>query len=335
LLVIDGAHQAHAEHTVMDLPALLRPGDLVVVNDAATLPASLRVRAPSRREHELRFTAPGRAGSWWAVVFGEGDWRTPTESRPAPDVLVPGDVLVAAGDVALAVRRTSARPTRLVGLAPSISDAAMVSLLYAHGRPVQYSYMADDVALEHVQTPFAIHPVAVEMPSAARPLVWSVVERLAARGIELATITHAAGLSATGDPALDAELPLPEHYAIPEATVHAIARTRRRGGRVLAVGTSVVRALEGNVRDHGGALRPGAGLTDLRITAGHRPRIVDGLLSGCHEPGTSHYDVVSVFAPAPLVDAAHRHAAEQGYLIHEFGDSVLLLDESLSATRAA
>ena len=148
--------------------------------------------------------------------------------------------------------------------------------LYLRGRPIQYAYEQLPLALARVQTPYAARPWASEMPSAGRPLRLSLLARMRARGVELAWLTHAAGLSSTGDPALDAALPFPERYELPQATVAAVAATRRRSGRVVAVGTTVVRALEGNARSHGGELVPGPGLTDLEnrpgIRAACRPR---------------------------------------------------------------
>ena len=122
------------------------------------------------------------------------------------------------------------------------------SALYLHGRPVQYAYEPRPLQLWRVQTPYAARPWASEMPSAGRPLRWSCSRGLARAGCGLASLTHAAGLSSTGDPALDAALPLPERYEIPPSTVGAVAEARRRGGRMVAVGTTVVRALEGAAR---------------------------------------------------------------------------------------
>jgi len=140
--------------------------------------------------------------------------------------------------------------------------------------------------------------------------------------VSLAWLTHAAGLSSTGDAALDAALPLPERYEVPEATVEAVARARAAGGRVVAVGTTVVRALESAAQD--GRLRAGRGLATLRIDGGFRPRVVDGLLTGLHEDGTSHFELLKAFAPAAFLEPALRHAAEAGYLGHEFGDALLI-----------
>ena len=139
----------------------------------------------------------------------------------------------------------------------------------------------------------------------------------------IATLTHAAGLSSTGDPALDAHLPLAERYDIPPATVAAVQGARR----VIAVGTTVVRALEGCVQQSG-RLVAGPGETDLVIRPGFGPRVVHGLLSGIHEPAESHFDLLGAFAPASALQAAWRHANAAGYRNHELGDLVLVLPET-------
>jgi S-adenosylmethionine:tRNA ribosyltransferase-isomerase len=174
-----------------------------------------------------------------------------------------------------------------------------------------------------VQTAFAGRPLAAEMPSAGRPLRVSLLRALRSRGLAIAVITHAAGLSSTGDRALDAALPLPELSLVPESAVAAVDAALAKGGRVVAVGTTVVRALEGAVRS--GRLQAGAKRTDLRIGPGFRPRVVSGLLTGLHEPGESHFELLQAFAPRALLEAAIEHAARAGYLSHEFGDSCLIL----------
>jgi S-adenosylmethionine:tRNA ribosyltransferase-isomerase len=212
-----------------------------------------------------------------------------------------------------------------VALAFDRAGAALWTALYRHGRPVQYSHLRAPLRLWHVQTGYAARPWAVELPSAGRALTADMRRALAERGVRLASLTHAAGLSSTGDPGLDARLPLPERFEIPSAAVHAVAAARAEGGRVIAVGTTAVRALEGQAARSGGRLVAGGGVTDLRITASHRPQVVDGLLTGLHEPGTSHFGVLQAFAPEDLLRAAHAHAQTAGYLAHEFGDSSLIL----------
>jgi S-adenosylmethionine:tRNA ribosyltransferase-isomerase len=159
------------------------------------------------------------------------------------------------------------------------------------------------------------------MPSAGRALRWPTLSALMGRGVAVASLTHAAGLSATGDAALDAALPLPERYEIPEATVAAVRQARR----VIAVGTTVVRALEGSARANRGALKPGPGETDLVIGPNTSLAVVDGILSGMHEPDSSHFQLLSAFAPTELLREAATHAEEVGYLVHELGDSTLVL----------
>jgi S-adenosylmethionine:tRNA ribosyltransferase-isomerase len=151
------------------------------------------------------------------------------------------------------------------------------------------------------------------------------------RGIAFATITHAAGISSTGDATLDARLPFDEPYAIPAATVRAILCARRRGGRVIAVGTTVVRALEHAAR--GGRLRAGAGLATQRIGPGTRLAVVDAILSGTHEPGTSHYELLRAFASDPSLREAGAALDAEGYRTHEFGDSVLIERQPAAAAR--
>ena len=157
------------------------------------------------------------------------------------------------------------------------------TLLYRLGRPVQYSYAA--AQLWHVQLGYASRPWAAEMPSAGRPLRWELLLALHQRGVRLTSVTHAAGLSSTGDPALDAVLPLPERFEIPEATVRAVAAARVGGGRVVAVGTSAARALEGSATQHGGILAAGAGETDLLLGPGYWPRVADSWLVLESQPG--------------------------------------------------
>ncbi|MEM6925888.1 MAG: S-adenosylmethionine:tRNA ribosyltransferase-isomerase [Myxococcota bacterium] len=296
-----------ADHRVADLPALLSPGDLLVVNDAFTLPASIRgVHAGTVVELRLA-QAPDEREEAPAVVFGPGSWRDRTEDREDPPPLAPGDVI-----------ETDAGPIGVVG-----QDADHPRLLRVHvpeavlwdeGRPVQYSYLDRPLRLAEVQTAYATRPWAVEMPSAGRPLGLALQQRLRANRIGVVALTHAAGLSSTGDAALDAALPLPERYAVPPATWEAVGEARR----VVAVGTSVVRALESAVD---GAL---SGTTTLRVGPATSLRVVDALMSGMHEPGESHFAMMEAFRPRHELMRAHAHATHQGYRNHEFGDSTLL-----------
>jgi len=324
LLHVDLRRGMLSDTSIDSLPELLRPEDLLVVNDAATLPASLH--GTGRGEPiELRLAGEGADGTWHAVAFGAGDWRTPTESRPPPPALAPGDALhLGPGLRARVVSRSQLSP-RLLQIRFETPTDGFWSALYRNGRPVQYSYEAAPLALARVQTPYAARPWASEMPSAGRPLRLELLARLRTRGVRVAWLTHAAGLSSTGDAGLDAALPLPERYEILPSTVAAVAGARRRGGRVVAVGTTVVRALEGAARSGGGDLPPGPGVTDLRIGRGFEPRVVNGLLSGIHGRDSSHFELLSAFLPGAFAMLYSLHVIAGRYRGHEFGDSTLVL----------
>ncbi|WP_284618200.1 S-adenosylmethionine:tRNA ribosyltransferase-isomerase [Aquabacterium humicola] len=329
LLRIDarGRLDHHARHT---LPALLAPGDLLVANDAATLPASLHgVHGRTGRPIEVRLAgrptlAVDAVKEFAAVVFGEGDHRTRTEDRPPPPPLQPDDLLLfgCGTDVLRARVKTLLGHARLVQIRFDGTPEAIWRGLARHGKPVQYAHLAEPIALWDSWTRIAAQPVAFEPPSAGFLLDWAMLDALRARGIGFATLTHAAGLSSTGDAALDARLPLPEPYHLPAATVAAIERTRRDGGRVVALGTTVTRALEHAAST--GPLRAGEGLADNRLGPGSVLRVVDALVSGTHEPGTSHHRLLSAFAGAATLDRLDTALALGGYRGHEYGDSVLL-----------
>ncbi len=324
LLHVDPLQGTLSDTRIDALPGLLRPGDLLVVNDAATLPASLHGTAGGE-PIELRLAGEEADGTWRAVAFGAGDWRTPTESRPAPPALVAGDVLHLGPGLRARVVDRSEISERLLRIRFETPGERLWAALYQHGRPVQYAYEPAPLPLARVQTPYAARPWASEMPSAGRPLRLELLARIRARGVGIASLTHAAGLSSTGDSALDAALPLPERYEIPAPTVAAVAGAHRSGGRVVAVGTTVVRALEGAARSGGGDLRPGPGVTDLRIGRGFEPGVVDGLLSGIHARDSSHFELLSAFLPGGFALLYTLHVITGRYRGHEFGDSTLVL----------
>jgi S-adenosylmethionine:tRNA ribosyltransferase-isomerase len=329
LLRVDRASGTLHDARVRDLPAMLQPGDLLVVNDSATLPVSLHGTGPRGAPVEVRLIAPAKNGRWSAVLFGAGDWRTRTEDRPPPPALRAGDGIRFGTALAAVVTGVSAQSPRLVDVELDRTGAAMWSAIYALGKPVQYAHVERPLALWHVQNGYASRPWSAEMPSAGRPLTFATLVDLRRRGVEVASLTHAAGLSSTGDAALDAALPLTERYDIPEATAQAVDRTRARGGRVVATGTSVVRALEGcakgNVGELGGRVVAGEGETSLILGEASELRVVGGLLTGIHEPSETHFGLLRAFLPAALLERAHEHAEQARYLCHEFGDSMLVL----------
>jgi S-adenosylmethionine:tRNA ribosyltransferase-isomerase len=251
----------------------------------------------------------------------------------------PGERLVASLD-----RRVFADVGAVASASPRMVDvrfrtltsdapAATWAALYRVGKPVQYAHVPARLALWDVQNVYASRPWAVEMPSAGRTLRAETILALRGRGIGVARVTHAAGLSSTGDPAIDALLPLTERYHVPTQTAAAVNTARRRGGRIVAVGTSVVRALESASRS--GTVAAGGGVTDLRLGPGVRRRVVDALLTGVHEEGTSHFALLGAFASARRLDDLTDVTARERLLGHEFGDAWLVWGDEAEALACA
>jgi S-adenosylmethionine:tRNA ribosyltransferase-isomerase len=327
LLVVDGQRNfIHVPRTAF--VEFLRPNDLVIANDAATLPASLAgVHQPTGKKIEVRLAGrpsldPPHINRFSAVVFGEGDFHMRTEDRPLPPPLQSGDMLVL-GPLRATVEKLLGHP-RLVELVFAGTADEVWAGLASHGRPIQYSHMQTSLELWDVWTRIAGPPVAFEPPSAGFVLDWHVLSAIREHQAGFATITHAAGISSTGDEDLDRLLPFDEPYRIPETTAKAVEITRRRGGRVIAVGTSVVRALE-DAATEDGHLRSGEGLAKGRIGPSTHLKVVDAILSGTHEPGTSHYELLRAFVEDSTLERATAELDARGYRTHEFGDSVLIL----------
>lgn len=295
------------------IASLFTPGDLVIVNDAATLPASLRVS----KDLELRLVTNLDDQTWTVALLGAGDYRTKTEDRPAPPPLRAGQELQI-GEY-LTANVLSVRG-RLADIRFNLEGSDLWAALYKLGRPVQYAHVPKPLALWDIQNVYASRPWAVEMPSAGRAITAKTLLDLQARGVELAKVTHAAGLSSIGDAAVDAILPLPERFEVTEETWEAIARTKARKGRVIAIGTSTARALEGGAR--AGGVR--TGITDLRIGRGTRRAIVDAVLTGVHDADTSHYSLLGAFADEATLALALERAKSEGMLGHEMGDACLV-----------
>jgi S-adenosylmethionine:tRNA ribosyltransferase-isomerase len=324
LLVIDPLTLRFGDYRLSELPKLLGPGDVLVLNDAATLPASLRAEP----ELELRLVASEPDGDFRAIALGAGDRLLPTEERGPARQLAVGETLTFSPELRARVVEIDAAEPRLVRLRFDARGAAFWQALYAHGQPIQYAYLEAPLALWDVQNRFAARPWAFEMPSAARPLSFELLFAIERRGAVLAPVTHAAGVSSTGSPTLDARLPLDEEYELGVASVRAMEEAQALGGRVIAAGTSAMRALEANAEHHG-RLQAERATARSRLGESSALRVVDGLLTGLHEPTTSHFELLESLAPRSLLLRALEHAARTGYLQHELGDSCLILAGSL------
>jgi S-adenosylmethionine:tRNA ribosyltransferase-isomerase len=302
-----------SHHRFGELPGLLLPGDLLVVNTSATLPAQVRTAG----DLAVHFSGPRPDGSWLVEL------RQVTDkiSRPNGDGS-PGQRIVLPGGAVLTLEaRATARLWR------ARLSVAVVPYLLRYGIPIRYSYVPRPWPLAAYQTVFAREPGSAEMPSASRPFTPSVVTRLVAGGVLIAPVTLHCGVSS-----LEAdEDPYPEPYDVPPVTAGLVNHVRSHGGRVIAAGTTVVRALETAAR-HRPALGRGdgraaaaAGWTSHVVTPETGVRVVDGLLTGLHEPRSSHLRMLAAFAGPELLTRCYRAAIDGGYLWHEFGDVHLLL----------
>ncbi len=303
-----------------DLPDHLRPGDLVVVNNSATVAGQVDgtwVRGSAEAPVVLHVGA--RLDDLTRVV----ELRTaPDASRSILDA-EPGDVVRVARTAA-----TLLAPYPEPGSSPTGSgnrlwrarvDGDFAGTLRRHARPISYGYLAGHVPLSAYQSVFSTEPGSVEMPSAGRPFTHEVITRLVARGVGVAPVTLHTGFSSQEA----GEAPQPEWYDVPAATARLVTSTHAAGGRVVAVGTTVTRALESAVVD--GRVVPRSGWTERVVTPADPPQVVDGLITGWHDPGASHLLLVESVAGPELTQAAYDAATAEGYLWHEFGDAALLL----------
>jgi S-adenosylmethionine:tRNA ribosyltransferase-isomerase len=318
-------------HAFAQLPDLLLPGDLVVVNNTATLPAAV--------------TLPVAAGAaamtvHFSTAMPEGDWLVELRSGSGGTTVpfsggVAGDCLDLPGGAVLRLDRPfSPRLWR------GRLSTAVIPYLLRHGQPIRYSYVPAAWPIEAYQTIFATFPGSAEMPSASRPFTPEIVTRLVSRGIAIAPVTLHTGVSSLEG----GEDPYPESFDVPAATARLVNLTRRAGGRVIAAGTTVVRALESAaLRDgysggavtgapqchdspcYGGPVSAAAGWTSHVITRQSGVTVVDGLLTGLHEPRSTHLWMLAAFTTDEMLRRCYRAAAESGFRWHEFGDVHLLL----------
>jgi S-adenosylmethionine:tRNA ribosyltransferase-isomerase len=316
LLVATRSDGGVAHARFRDLPELLAPGDLLVVNTSATLPAAVPARRPNRATIELRFATPApdlAAGTWWIVELRSADGTTPVSDGRVGERIA----LDCGATIELSAPYAGGRRLWLARLE---ADTPLHAFLARHGHPIRYGYVPDPWPLDAYQTAFASEPGSAEMPSAGRPFTAELVTRLVTRGVHVAPVVLHTGVSSPERH----EAPYPEPFAVPEATARLVNAVRWWGGRVIAVGTTAVRALE-TVAAQDGSVRAGAGWTSLVIDATRPLRAINGLISGWHEPEASHLALVEAAAGPELLERSYEAALAHGYLWHEFGDSHLVL----------
>ncbi|MDH2426739.1 S-adenosylmethionine:tRNA ribosyltransferase-isomerase [Sphaerisporangium sp. TRM90804] len=303
LMVSDRTSGSVTHHAFTELPDLLRPGDVLVVNDSATLPAAVPLDRLA-----VHFSTARADGSWLVEL------RRRTAGTTAPYAGgEPGEWLPLPGGATL---RLLARETPRLWRARLDRDVS--GYLAEHGVPIRYSYVDRDWPLSTYQTVFAVRPGSAEMPSAGRPFSPELVTALVSRGIVVAPVTLHTGVAS---PEKD-EPPYPERFAVSPQTARLVNQAE---GRVVAVGTTVVRALETAVVPGTGRARAAEGWTSRVVTPLDGVRVVDGLITGLHEPRSSHLLMLSAIAGEELLSRSYAEALREGYLWHEFGDLHLIV----------
>jgi S-adenosylmethionine:tRNA ribosyltransferase-isomerase len=306
-----------------DLPAFLQAGDLIVINTSATLPAALTVTRADGSVLELHLSTH-LPGDLWTVELRlpEGVASRPYRGGVAGEVLsLPGGASATLHVPYLHDRSAAPHPAASrLWLASLTLDEPLVPYLRCHGRPVRYSYARGAWGLDAYQTVYADEPGSAEMPSAGRAFTPELITRLVARGVQIAPLVLHTGLASLEDH----EPPYEEYYRVPADTARRVNAARATGGRVIAVGTTVVRALE-TVTDEQRTSHPGEGWTSIVVTPARGVRAVDGLITGWHEPKATHLAMLEAIAGRAHLEVAYQAALENGYLWHEFGDLHLIL----------
>jgi S-adenosylmethionine:tRNA ribosyltransferase-isomerase len=315
-LLVARRREGSLEHrTFRDLPELLEPGDVVVINVSATIPASVPARRSANggrvRVHFVT-RAPHLDDDWRVVEIRSADGRRPAR-------LSAGERLELRGGARLDLVAPYASGARLM-LGRFCCELLVDEYLERHGEPIRYGHVPKAWPLDAYQNVYAISPGSAEMPSAGRPFSRELLSRLIAREVAVVPVTLHAGVSSPESH----EPPFPEWFEVPERTARAICDARHRGGRVIAVGTTVVRALESATSARGCSCAR-SGWTDLVITPDCGVRSVDGMITGWHEPEASHLIMLEAVAGGELLQRSYAAALDAGYLWHEFGDSHLIL----------
>lgn len=314
LLVSDGA--APPVHARFDeLGRFLAPGDLLVVNTSATIPAALTGQLPDGSPAVVHLSGELPGGLWLVEI------RRPTAHASEPWPLAEPVELALAEGGRLRLLASFPGSWRL-WLATLDLPEPLPQYLRRRGRAIRYGHVTHEWPITAYQTVFARTPGSAEMPSASRPFTHELVTDLVVRGVEFAPVVLHTGVSSLEG----GELPYPERYDVPAATARRIAAVRRDGGRVVAVGTTAVRAVAA-VTDDRGQVHPGVGWTDVVVSPEHPVPSLDGLVTGWHEPESTHLMMLESFAGHDVLDAAYRAALDHGYLWHEFGDSHLILED--------
>ncbi|MBD1382266.1 S-adenosylmethionine:tRNA ribosyltransferase-isomerase [Metabacillus arenae] len=308
LMVLDRRTGAAYHDHFKQLGDYLLPGDLLVLNNSRTIPSVLKAQYMDE-EIEVRLSRQVSNTDWEALLVNKN--------------LQIGTSLTFPEETAAIIKKAGSEPP-LVTLSFSKSGPELFELFYRYGEPIRYEYVKEPWPLESFQTVYGSVPGSVEMASAGRAITWKMLQQLKKKGIQSAFLQLHAGLTYYGDDRWPTPIFHPEQTTIPKQTAQLIHDTKRNGGRIIAVGTTVVRSLETAVDEYG-IVEPFSGVTNLYINDGYRLQVVDGLLTGFHEPEASHLDMLKAFMNPDHLLSAYNEAISEHYLWHEFGDMNLIL----------
>ena len=322
LMVIDRSENRIYHTHFYGIGKFLLPGDLMVFNTSRTIPASLKgYLRPAGPSIEVRLAEHLVDGSWLALL------RCQQDNNPFSCSISKGMKIEFAQGLVARVYNQDERIPRLWKVRFSKSGFELYNSLYRIGQPIRYEYVSKPWDLDYYQTVYATNPGSAEMPSAGRPFTWKLLFELRRNDINTAYISLHTGLSSYMDPEVDQRyIASEEEYFISPKTAEQINKTHNIGGRIIAVGTTVVRALEtAALYSNKGSVKARHDYTRLRVDANHKVKAVDGLLTGLHEPEASHLDLLTAFLPAERIRQAYDEAIQRKYLWHEFGDMNLIL----------
>ncbi|MBM6616530.1 S-adenosylmethionine:tRNA ribosyltransferase-isomerase [Bacillus suaedaesalsae] len=308
LMVLDSLTGRTIHQKFHDLVSFIKAGDVLVLNNSRTIPSVLKGKQ-GKRDIEVRLSRRVTNDSWEVLIVGG---------------LYASDKQIDFSNGITACIEGEGSELPLLMIRFSVSGQRLYEMFYQYGEPIRYEYIETPWPLDAYQTVYASVPGSVEMPSAGRAFTWKLINQLKRKGVSVVFLQLHAGLSYYGNDHWPVPSHHPESYNIPEETARIINDAKKKGNRIIAVGTTVVRTIE-TVADQCGFVQSGEGITTLYIKKGTPLKCVDGLVTGMHEPEASHLDLLSTLIEKEKLMSAYREAIQKEYLWHEFGDMNLII----------
>ncbi|MCE7735153.1 MAG: S-adenosylmethionine:tRNA ribosyltransferase-isomerase [Candidatus Heimdallarchaeota archaeon] len=332
LLVINNKLKEVKSDSLDNIEAYFDEGDVIVINQSGTIPGSMQGKV-MRTNEDIEIRLAGWVGTdftcgynWKAITFAGGDWRQKTEDRKDINNLFKGDIITFQNGLFMTVKEIFVKPGKFIQIEfqTDISSEELWNKIYEIGTPIQYSYLEDQLAIWDQQTLFSGPPLSLEPPSASFQFSWSLINKLIRKGVIIVPISHSAGISSTGNTEVDSYLPLPEIYEVNKKSADSIQNAKMEGKKIIALGTSVVRALEAIASKNEGKIVPSKDITNFVIHQNYQTQVVTGIISGMHIPEESHMQIMLAFTTDDLLLDGYNLAVEDEYHWHEYGDLTLV-----------